>query len=153
MRECRNTTNYFRSSEEILPHVVKIAPVEDRIAAHHKKMEDLPRGWMFTVEEQEEMLRQMKEISSAFYGPATRVGNHAFIEFCGLMNEYIQICRNTMKHEIDFTTCNKHSGVALIPADHQVDYLVEKFDCIFGSMFNKRFRDRFIQKMGWVDAK
>jgi len=39
-----------------------------------------------------EKLDAMAQASGAFYAAAIRIGNHPFIEFTGLMNEYIKIC-------------------------------------------------------------
>ena len=51
---------------------------------------------MYSRAELEAMLVAMKATSDIFYGMATRIGNHPFIEFCGLMNEYIACCRKTL---------------------------------------------------------
>jgi hypothetical protein len=60
-------------------------------------------------EEREECLRAMQAASNAFYAAATRCGNHAFIEFTGLMNEYIQLCWEAHRNGIDFTRASVHS--------------------------------------------
>jgi hypothetical protein len=64
----------------------------------------------FTKEEQQEMLRKMRVASSAFYNDATRIGCHPFIEFTGLMNEYIALCQLAMELGIDFTKTSVHGG-------------------------------------------
>ena len=87
---------------------------------------------IYSRAELEEMIREMEAISEHFYWNAVKVRNHAFIEFCGLMNEYIQMCRDTMLAGGDFTQCNVHSGRSLSVAEHQGAYLAEKFECIFG---------------------
>ena len=92
-----------------------------------------PMGNTYTKEEQLEMVTKMKAISSGFYVAAIQVGNHAFIEFCGLMNEYIQMCENTAKGGGDFTECNIHTGKTLEVKDHNITYLTEKLDCIYGT--------------------
>lgn len=81
--------------------------------------------------EREVMLTEMEKASGAFYAAATRIGNHPFIEFCGLMNEYIKACRFAHRDGIDFTQCNTHSGQALPLAQFQVDYINDKLECIF----------------------
>jgi len=81
--------------------------------------------------ERERMLEQMVAANDAFYAAARRIGNHPFIEFSGLLHEYIEACRSAHSAGIDFTQCNTHSGVNLPLHDHQVDYINEKLSCIF----------------------
>ena len=100
------------------------------------------------------MINQMKLVSSSFYPQAQRTGNHAFIEFCGLMNEYIQMCDLTLHRNMDFTTCNVHTGNELQAQDFHIKYLAEKFECIFGPLFqNLQHRKTFIEAMGWKDEE
>lgn len=73
----------------------------------------------------------MKQAADAFYRDAVRIGNHPFIEFAGLMNEYISACSEAEKSGINFTACNIHTGKHLPLHAHQVDYINEKLECIF----------------------
>lgn len=93
-------------------------------------------GVMYSEDELQQMLRDMQAVSSRFYAGATLVGNHAFIEFCGLMNEYISICRATLEAGRDFTQCSTHTGVPLVMKEHHRNYLREKLDCIYGPSFD-----------------
>lgn len=86
---------------------------------------------MATAEEREVMLEQMRIASSHFYQAAIRIGNHPFIEFTGLMNEYIGACRNAHAAGIDFTDCNTHTGSDLPLQVFQINYINEKLECIF----------------------
>ena len=86
----------------------------------------------YTAEEQKEAVRRMRTVSDAFYGPATQTGCHAFIEFCGLMNEFIKVCETTTKSGGDFMMTNTHNDQPLVMEDYQAMYLAEKLDCIFG---------------------
>lgn len=86
--------------------------------------------------ELEVMLKRMEQASSAFYYLAVQVGHHAFIEFTGLMNEYINVCRDTMNAGVDFTLTTAHGdGVALTFQGYQRKYLAEKLTCIFQTSF------------------
>lgn len=87
---------------------------------------------MMTPHEREVALEQMKIVSSLFYMGATRIGNHPFIEFTGLMNEYIKACHQAHAQGIDFSDCSAHSGVELPLRRYNLDYLKEKLECIFG---------------------
>jgi hypothetical protein len=86
---------------------------------------------VYSHKERETMLAQMELASSNFYRAATSIGNHPFIEFTGLMNEYIKVCRDAHAKGLDFTQCNKHAGHELPMAPHQIDYVNEKLECIF----------------------
>lgn len=86
----------------------------------------------YTDEELREMLSRMKDASTEFYRRATAIGNHAFIEFTGLMNEYIKACEEALAAGQDFTLANTHTGIALPLQPHHVMYLAEKLNCIYG---------------------
>jgi hypothetical protein len=89
-------------------------------------------------DELESYLAEMESLRTAFYGRAIFCGTHAFIEFAGLMGEFIQICNAALEHGVDFAQANAHTGIALTMRDFQAKYLGEKFGCIFGAMFRKR---------------
>jgi hypothetical protein len=77
-------------------------------------------------------LRKMETASSVFYIQARQQGCHAFLEFCGLMNEFISIARATLLAGQDFRTANKHSGAPLMISVYHLQYLHEKLTCIYG---------------------
>lgn len=79
-----------------------------------------------------DMLAKMDAASRLFYSLAVRAGCHGFIEFTGLMNEYINVCRQTLEAGQDFTLSNTHAEKPLVIQDYQISYFAEKFDCIFG---------------------
>lgn len=76
-------------------------------------------------------LRKMREASAAFYTAATQIGNHPFIEFTGLMNEYIKACEQAHEQGIDFSECNTHSKQDLPMPSYMIAYVNEKLECIF----------------------
>jgi hypothetical protein len=73
----------------------------------------------------------MRAASSVFYAAAIKIGNHSFIEFTGLMNEYIQACADADSDDLDFSNCNTHSGQELPLQSYRVKYINEKLECIF----------------------
>jgi hypothetical protein len=85
-----------------------------------------------TAADREACLKAMHSASSAFYTLAVRAGNHAFIEFTGLMNEYINLCQQAHEQGIDFTMLNVHTGQHLPFQAHHFNYLAEKLECIYG---------------------
>lgn len=86
------------------------------------------------------MVTGMRAASDAFYLSATRIGNHAFIEFCGLMNEYIKVCENALRDGEDFTTFNIHCRNQKIPG-YMLDYFQEKMSCILGVDLDVKIRN------------
>jgi hypothetical protein len=86
--------------------------------------------------ELENVIQRMRTVSNAFYYSAVHVGNHAFIEFCGLMNEYIQVCALTLEGGHDYTETTGHgSGAGLRMEDFHRAYIAEKLECIFSTSF------------------
>lgn len=84
-----------------------------------------------SAEVRADMLKRMQAASDAFYKAAVGIHCHPFIEFTGLLNQYIQLCHRAQSKEIDFTQCNRHTGSQLPMAGHDIDYLREKLECIF----------------------
>jgi hypothetical protein len=82
--------------------------------------------------ELETMLGQMSRLALLFYRNAQKIGNHPFLEFTGLMTEYIGICRAALDAGIDFAHASTHTGLDLPMAPHHGAYLAEKLDCIYG---------------------
>lgn len=79
------------------------------------------------------MLDGMQAASGAFYRDAARIGCHPFIEFTGLMNEYIKLCEAAHAQGQDFTETSIHgSGQPLPMREHHRRYLKEKLECIYG---------------------
>lgn len=88
----------------------------------------------FTPEELQEMILRMKVASSAFYRDAVWSGCHPFIEFTGLINEYIKLCQAALAQGIDFTETSIHGGGQPLPMlPHHRNYLREKLECIYGT--------------------
>jgi hypothetical protein len=86
---------------------------------------------MMSHDERKIALEQMHAAARAFYLTAVQIGNHPFIEFTGLMNEYIKACEAAHARGIDFSDCNAHTGTPLPLAPHMRAYINEKLECIF----------------------
>ena len=84
------------------------------------------------IEELEKCIYKMSNTSNFFYSMAIHCNNHAFVEFCGLMNKYIDLCRSALKGNSDFRYLNIHGDNGLPMAGHDVEYLGEKLACIYG---------------------
>lgn len=108
---------------------------------------------MYSKKERDVQIKKMENVSLDFYSGATRTGCHAFIEFCGFMRKFIDICKNSSEAGVDFNEANTHVGVELVVADHDLVYLAEKFDCVFGpALADPKKRAIFFRAMGWDDA-
>jgi hypothetical protein len=82
-------------------------------------------------QEREEAIANMKLAAKTFYHSAVAIHNHPFIEFAGLMEEYIKACEVAHAKGIDFSGCNTHTGQDLPLEDYNVAYINEKLECIF----------------------
>lgn len=76
-------------------------------------------------------INQMREAVHSFYHAAQRIGNHPFIEFTGLMGEYVKACELAHEKGVDFSDCSTHSGIPLPMSLYMVRYINEKLECIF----------------------
>lgn len=80
-----------------------------------------------------ESLQLMQEASDKFYQASTRTHCHAFVEFTGLMNEYIKICNEFQQAnpDADFRENNAHTGQNIPVKPYQKQYILEKLECIY----------------------
>ena len=107
-----------------------------------------------TKRERKKALKQMQAVSDGFYDHAVKIGVHPFIEFCGLMNEYIKACEAANAKGIDFTECNTHTGQQLPMAPYNVEYVNEKLECIFtGRSVMARIEDILFTKSAVTELK
>jgi hypothetical protein len=87
---------------------------------------------MMTRRERAACLARMRAASADFYRASVQSGCHAFIEFTGLLNQYIRLCEEAHGRGEDFTDANVHAGRGLPLVGHQLAYLNEKLTCIYG---------------------
>lgn len=80
----------------------------------------------------DKMVAAMSDVSAKFYAGAVQTRCHPFIEFCGLMNEYIGVCKSAASKGVDFSEANQHTGVALPIEEFHANYIGEKLGCIYG---------------------
>lgn len=77
-------------------------------------------------------LAKMRAASDQFYSLAANTQCHAYLEFTGILNEYIKICEENLVRGIDFREENIHKGNSqMVIKDYQIDYMNEKLECIF----------------------
>jgi hypothetical protein len=85
----------------------------------------------------EEILEAMKIASHNYYREAIATNCHTFIEFTGLINEYIKICeRNLKQRGVDFTKTSAHCpGEPKLQIEGwELDYINDKLRCIFPNL-------------------
>lgn len=103
---------------------------------------------VYNKAERDESLKRMREVAKQFYAGAVQTRNHPFIEFAGLLNEYITICERASDAGVDFTQANRHSGEALPIETYHAGYVGEKLGCIYGPSFtNPKVFMAFLQKL------
>lgn len=114
----------------------------------YERRELRPRspGTEYSPEERVAMLQKMQALSDLYYGRACAAGCHAFIEFAGLMNEFIKVCADAHKNGQNFPFANTHSGDPLPFQPYHLAYLAEKLNCIYGPglLANEANRRAFI---------
>lgn len=89
-------------------------------------------GHQYTLGEMRAMIRSMRDINSRFYAEVFHGGvPHAFIEFCGVQGEFINMCDLMLAQGIEFPLVNRHGSTQFQVHDFQAAYLGEKFGCIF----------------------
>lgn len=128
---------------------------------HEVKHADGTSGWYeprelkaldvmsYIPEDRAKMLRGMRDLSDLYYSHAVRLGVHAFIEFAGLMNEFIRVCEEAHARGQNFPFSNTHSGEALPFKSYHLSYLAEKLECIYGPalLAKAENRDAFIWRL------
>lgn len=57
---------------------------------------------------------------------------HAFIEFNGLIAEWVKLCAAAAEQGIDFRYLNGHAETPLPMKAYQAEYFAEKLNCIIG---------------------
>lgn len=67
------------------------------------------------------------------YGQQIGSRFHAFIEWCGVMGEYLKMVKET---GVEPCTLNTHSESACVVPAHQLAYLAEKLNCILAPFLN-----------------
>jgi hypothetical protein len=102
-----------------------------------------------TREELEEMIRKMQRVVHDFYFQAIQTGCHPFIEWCGLMGEYVKMCKASLDAGIDFTETTIHgAGRPMAAQPFHAAYFAEKFSCIFGTTFSQPgLKEAFMAEM------
>lgn len=88
-----------------------------------------------TREEALAFIADLKKTVSLFYNSlfALNTGGkfHAFVEWCGVMGEHLNIVEGLIKNGHNPFADNVHSGQTLPIPPYQLAYMAEKMECIF----------------------
>lgn len=90
----------------------------------------------YTPEMLADVLAKMEAALGKIYWILFQTGCHPFIEFNGLMHQFVQVCRRASEKGIPFPMANEHTGVPLPVELHDVQYMGEKLRCIFGPIID-----------------
>lgn len=78
-------------------------------------------------------LDRMAEICESFYLAAVATDVHAFIEFTGLLGEFLNLCKDAEQSGCrTWMGANVHGGENLPMRPYRLGYLREKLSCIYG---------------------
>lgn len=89
----------------------------------------------YSKEELQAIALKMRDVANIVYRLQS-CEVHAFIEFNG-MQKYVDLCGRAADAGVDFTMFNTHNDRAFTVHEHDIEYLAEKFDCIFGPLFRR----------------
>ena len=59
---------------------------------------------------------------------------HAFLEWCGVMSEHLNICEDMVRKGIPGFSRNRHTGETPEIPGYRLDYMAEKMECIFDGL-------------------
>ena len=89
------------------------------------------------------------DVKDSFYAGARKVEIHQFLEFAGMISVWIDMVA-TSSEQLSSDQFKYNWGTIAHVKEHQIEYLAEKFDCIFGELFrDEKMRSIFIKAMGW----
>lgn len=81
-----------------------------------------------------EALTELRQARERFYWTLfrLRVGSkqHAFIEWCGVMGEHLNMLGDALEDGHDIRELNQHGGAAVRAREYRIRYMGEKLRCI-----------------------
>lgn len=152
------TPEQLQRLEDDLARLERTDPRVGAAFANYKlvtdKLREMPLGRDALVALADHMQRVAVDTYWLFFWAGVGTHAHAFIEFCGLLNKYVEVCRKAAEQGVDFTEANTHNEKPLPVHTPDLVYLAEKLDCIFGPLLraNPEARRVFFEKLGAYDA-
>lgn len=119
----------------------------DRIVAELAKAGALDRP--YSIEDLLKICRKMDAVVEKIYPMMTSCEVHPFVEFNGLMREYVVICRILARSGVAFPFASNHGTMAVEVPDYTIEYMAEKLGCIFAPMIrgNPRAKDILVRAL------
>lgn len=86
----------------------------------------------------EEFVTILKAETQAHYWRLFNLGVggrfHAFLEWCGVMGEHLNITSDLLKQGLPAFEMNRHTGETPPIAGYRLSYMTEKMECIFDGL-------------------
>lgn len=105
-------------------------------------------------EDPHDIVQLLQKLCDHFYWLCFRNGLaskcHPFLEFNGVMQQYVSMCRSAADNGIDFAHCSVHQNRSLPMRVADASYLADKLNCIFGAAIrsNPEVARIFREKLG-----
>lgn len=61
---------------------------------------------------------------------------HAFLEWCGVMHEHLNICEDMIRRGVPAFEMNRHTGATPDIPGYRLTYMAEKLECIFDGLLD-----------------
>lgn len=88
------------------------------------------------------LVRQLKTEVADFYMKLFHLKTggrfHAFVEWCGVMSEHLNLVDKLLISGVDAFDMNQHTGQQLPIPPYQLAYMAEKMECIFDGAIEVR---------------
>lgn len=90
------------------------------------------------LEDDLQLIEDLQNEVQAFYARLFLLGTggrfHAFVEWCGVMSEHLNITRDLLQQGVPAFNINRHTGNTPEVASFRLSYLGEKIECIFDGL-------------------
>lgn len=90
------------------------------------------------IDQDLELIDDLQSEVQIFYARLFKLGTggrfHAFVEWCGVMSEHLNITRDLLQQGVAAFNINRHTGNTPDVAGYRLSYLAEKIECIFDGL-------------------
>ncbi len=92
------------------------------------------------IDDDIQLVDDLQSEVQAFYARLFSLGTggrfHAFVEWCGVMSEHLNITRDLLQQGVPAFNINRHTGNTPDIASYRLSYLAEKIECIFDGLID-----------------
>jgi len=82
----------------------------------------------------ERLRAQMEDLYKTLFQMNVGGRFHAFLEWCGVMNEHLNICEDMIRSGVPAFEMNRHTGNTPDIPGYRLTYMAEKMECIFDGL-------------------